>query len=137
MQKHGMNTHWLHKTGWMGLLAALLTLALAPAAQAAQVAITYTYDTAGRLTKAAYGELKTIQYAYDANGNLLEKKIMAALAGDVNGDGSITLADALDALKVQAGMNVSANSLSDVDNDQKIGLPEAEYVLQKTAGLRQ
>jgi YD repeat-containing protein len=100
--------------------------------------INYTYDTAGRLTKAHYGGDKIIQFVYDNNGNLLER-IMTSnrLPGDVNGDGGITLADVLDALKVQAGEKITVNPLADVNNDQKIGLPEAEYVLQKAGGLRE
>jgi YD repeat-containing protein len=120
---------------WFACLYFLL-VCLSPRAEA--VSITYTYDNAGRLTKADYGGDKIIQFVYDNNGNLLERSMTSdRLPGDVNGNGEITLADALDALKVQVGMNVTVNPLSDVNNDQKIGLPEAEYVLQKVGGLRQ
>lgn len=43
--------------------------------QAAQVTITYTYDTAGRLTGANYSSGKAIGYTYDANGNVTQKNI--------------------------------------------------------------
>lgn len=48
-------------------------LFLAPAAAAAT--ISYTYDTAGRLTKADYGGGRAITYAYDSNGNLLQREV--------------------------------------------------------------
>lgn len=96
--------------------------------------VNYTYDAAGRLTKADFGEGKSIAYAYDPAGNLLKKE--TRVPGDVNGDGEITLIDALDALNVQAGGDDRVQSGGDVDNDGKIDLPEAEYVLQKAAGLR-
>lgn len=44
-------------------------------AQAAQVTITYAYDTADRLTDASYSSGKAIGYTYDANGNLTQKNI--------------------------------------------------------------
>ncbi|MGE3801094.1 MAG: FlgD immunoglobulin-like domain containing protein [Candidatus Kapaibacterium sp.] len=49
---------------------AIVLAALAVAAAEAQ---TYTYDDAGRLTEARYSDGSTIRYAYDKNGNLLER----------------------------------------------------------------
>ena len=40
--------------------------------------ISYQYDQAGRLTKVAYESGKSINYTYDANGNLLKLEITAA-----------------------------------------------------------
>jgi hypothetical protein len=63
--------------------------------------------------------------------------------GDLNGDGKLDLGDAIAALKILAGMDVSGQVLSDqaivwadVNGDGKIGLEEAVYVFQKAAGLR-
>jgi hypothetical protein len=62
--------------------------------------------------------------------------------GDINGDSSVDLEDAILALQVVAGMNPSGIRASypacgaDVNGDGKIGLPEAIYILQKVAGLR-
>lgn len=112
-----------------------LLVCLCPCAEA--VSITYTYDNAGRLNKADFGNDRTVRYVYDNNGNLTGRTVTSGRApGDVNADGDITLADVLSALKVQAGENVSVSLSADVDNDRKIGLPEAEYGLQKLAGLR-
>jgi len=54
----------------------LICFLLAPAIIASPLAggavtITYTYDNAGRLTRADYGDSASITYTYDANGNLL------------------------------------------------------------------
>jgi YD repeat-containing protein len=40
--------------------------------------ITYTYDDAGRLTMADYGEGKSISYTYDDNGNLLQREVQGS-----------------------------------------------------------
>lgn len=42
-------------------------------AVAAAEAQTYTYDEAGRLAEVLYSDGSTIRYAYDKNGNLLER----------------------------------------------------------------
>jgi hypothetical protein len=57
--------------------------------------------------------------------------------GDVNGLGSVDLADAIAALQVLAGLNPpNVKVRADVNNDGKIGLEEVIYILQKVAGLR-
>ena len=57
--------------------------------------VTYTYDDAGRLTKANYGKGRAITYTYDKAGNIIEKKVTATadpiLDIKANGsDGSVT-----------------------------------------------
>ena len=37
--------------------------------------VTYTYDDAGRLTKANYGNSRAIIFTYDKAGNIIEKKV--------------------------------------------------------------
>ena len=59
------------------ILAALLLCLQAPAGAGT---VTYTYDEAGRLTKANYGS-KVITYTYDSAGNVLEEKIGAPETG--------------------------------------------------------
>jgi hypothetical protein len=116
---------------------AALAICLCVCTPADAVVITYTYDDAGRLIKADCGNDRTLRYVYDNNGSLIEKTVTAGAApGDVDADSHITLADALYALRVQSGENVSVSLPADVNNDRKIGLPEAEYVLQKLADLR-
>jgi len=45
-----------------------------------QHVITYTYDAAGRLTGADYGDDTAITYTYDAAGNLLQREVTGATA---------------------------------------------------------
>ena len=52
------------RTFW--IIPALVCITLAPAAHAG---VTYTYDTLGRLSVAAYDNNKTITYTYDPAGN--------------------------------------------------------------------
>lgn len=63
----------------------------------------------------------------------------AAEPGDVNGDGSINVADAILTCRAAARIDSADQTLNlnaDVDDDGKLGIAEALYILQKTAGLR-
>ena len=42
------------------------------------ITITYSYDAAGRLVQADYGEGKGITYGYDAAGNLVQREVTGA-----------------------------------------------------------
>jgi hypothetical protein len=59
--------------------------------------------------------------------------------GDVNGDGSVDLADAVLALQITVGLEPSGDVRldADVNGDGEIGLEEVVYVIQSIAGLRQ
>ena len=50
--------------------------------------ITYTYDKAGRLTKADYGNGSTITYTYDETGNILTETVVSAVADTYEPDDS-------------------------------------------------
>ncbi len=58
--------------------------------------------------------------------------------GDINRDGSVSLADAIMALQLLSGLKptVPVYPYADVNNDGKIGLPEAIFILQKAAEIR-
>jgi len=57
--------------------------------------------------------------------------------GNVDGEGDVNLADAITVLKVLAGLNPPKVIVgADVNGDNKIGLEEVIYILQKVAGLR-
>ena len=81
-----------------------------------------------------------------ANGHETEMVIRSfswRCVGDINGDGNVDLADAITALKVAAGMDVSglissdyATSGADVNRDARIGLEEIIYILQKLSRRR-
>lgn len=61
------------------LLTMALVMGLASLLDAGTV--TYTYDDAGRLIRAEYGDGKVITYTYDAAGNLLERQVSGAVEG--------------------------------------------------------
>ncbi|MFC1856590.1 DUF1566 domain-containing protein [Thermodesulfobacteriota bacterium] len=59
--------------------------------------------------------------------------------GDVNGSGTVDLADAILALKASCGVDTTGDSFSDtgdVNGDGKIGIEEVVYILQDISGLR-
>ncbi len=67
-----------------GLQCILLVVTLAlllgmvgihPIAADGPTTVTYTYDDAGRLVRAAYSDGTIISYAYDAAGNLLTRLV--------------------------------------------------------------
>jgi len=64
------------------------------------------------------------------------------LPGDLDGNGSVDLSDAIIALKVLSGMKPAelvtpyAPSGSDVDGNLRVGIEEAAYILEDVAGLR-
>jgi hypothetical protein len=59
------------------------------------------------------------------------------IPGDVNGDGKVSLDDAMLVLRILAGIPVGyVNLNADVNGDGKIGLEELGYILQKVAELR-
>lgn len=63
----------------------------------------------------------------------------AALAGDINHDATVDLADAILALRILSGQPPALPSLpkaADISGDGRIGLPEVLFILQKVAGLR-
>jgi len=59
------------------------------------------------------------------------------IPGDVNGDGKVSLDDAMLVLRILAGLPVgNVNLNADVNGDGKIGLEELGFILQKVAELR-
>lgn len=59
-------------------------------------------------------------------------------AGDMDGNGVVTLADAILVLQVMSGITPAqpVNLHADVNGDGMIGLAEGLYILQKVAGMR-
>ncbi len=52
---------------------------------------TYNYDNLGRLTSVTYESGQSVEYSYDAGGNLLTSSCVQS--GDLNGDGKINAQD--------------------------------------------
>ncbi|SHI64439.1 protein of unknown function [Desulfatibacillum alkenivorans DSM 16219] len=68
--------------------------------------------------------------------NYMEIKGKSDVLGDLNGDFSADLTDAVLVLKILAGRETGAlNSNADANADSALGLEEAIYILQKHAGL--
>jgi hypothetical protein len=63
-------------------------------------------------------------------------ELIFMIAGDVNGDRVVDLKDAIIALEILSDMDVEKiNRRADVNDDYKIGVPEAVFVLQEVSGL--
>ncbi len=88
----------------------------------------YTYDSAGRLTKVIYDDGSTTTYSYDNSSNLLKRALTV----------EVSLADVIVALQLMAAIEPSGmlSQEADVNRDGKVGLEEALYVLQKVSALR-
>jgi len=91
------------------------------------------------------GPYKVIVLARDVDQEVADPAIASIYVqgevqpGDVNGDGTITLVDAILSLKIACGMDTTGENIvlgADVNADSKIGLAEMLYVMQKVAGLR-
>ena len=81
------------------------------------------------------GEIETLNVSY--------LEISSCVPADLNGDSQLDLQDAVIALQVLAGFDVSDKissdypaSGADIDGDGKVGMAEAIYALEKTAELR-
>ncbi len=89
-------------------------------------------------------------YAKDSQGSfslpgltrIIQTNGQGFAKGDMNGDLSVNLADAILALKAVTGAAVSSqivpdypNSGADANGDSRIGLEDAVYILRKVAGL--
>lgn len=83
-------------------------------------------------------EYTNIEEYLHYRSDLLINGIPSDLKGDVNGDFSVNLVDAIMSLKIVSGHDQydSINSNSDVNSDDRIGLVEAVYILQYAASLR-
>jgi len=118
---------------------AALAICLCICTPADAVIVNYTYDNAGRLTKADFGGGRVIFYTYDNAGNILKREATPGgsdIKGDVNGDTRVDLTDVITVLRILVGINVNPNAKADVNGDGKIGFAEGLYALQFAAGLR-
>lgn len=101
---------------------------------------TYTYDKLSRLMSATHNDgagIIVVTYQYDTAGNRLSIITRIMVKGDLDGDGAITVADAIPALQTISGItpNQPIIKSAEVNSDGKIGLPEAIYSLQKVGQL--
>lgn len=125
------------KSAW--LLTLIVFAILAPFGNhALGLTVNYQYDNLYRLTRVERSDGIVTEYRYDGAGNRLSRAIRAIVTGDLNGDGVVTVADAVMTMQVISGITPGQeiNQSARVVGDDSIGLTEAIYVLQKTAGLR-
>jgi hypothetical protein len=102
----------------------------------------------GSYSNFAYnGEYRITFYARNAKGNVTVSPAtivtvsggqdVQVVQGDINGDGFVTLIDAIIALKGLIGTGPAwVDKGADVNGDGKIGMAEVIYILQKAAELR-
>jgi hypothetical protein len=64
--------------------------------------------------------------------------LTAARPGDLNGDNVVDMADCIQAIRIMNGADAGTADVmaADVNGDEKIGLQDVLYILQKAAGLR-
>lgn len=93
-------------------------------------AITYSYDTAGRLSQVSYDNGTSITYSYDNNGNLLQRQTLSENAtnpADANNDGSVNILDAITILiEINAG---NSPTTADCNGDNSVNILDAVCVL--------
>jgi hypothetical protein len=61
------------------------------------------------------------------------------LKGDIDQNGSVDLRDAISALQIASGWDMSGKTImagADVNGDGKIGLADVIFILQRAAGIR-
>ncbi len=120
----------------------MLSLYCTPATNAFSINITYDYDELSRIIGVEYGNSgEKINFTYDAAGNLL--KVDSSLdinvsPGDCNNDGVLDTKDIIVALQVVTMNDLADSSFAkcDVTGDNKIGLGEALYDMQRNAGAQ-
>ena len=114
------------------LLFATLSYSLSFQAHAATRTITYTYDNLDRLTSVSYGHGALISYDYDDAGNILR----AVMQGGIQ---ELELSDAIIAMQILTGITPSLmeSNVWDINDDGKICIEEAVYILQVISKLRQ
>ncbi len=89
------------------------------------------------------GNYRIIIYAKNQDGitslpmfTSIQKCCDSNIEVDIDWNGDITLVDAIAVLKILSGMSLCANENPTVNNDYKIGLEDAVYILQYLAGMR-
>ena len=94
----------------------LLIALLCVTAQLRADLVNYTYDTAGRLSSADYGNGRKIYYTYDASGSLTSKAVV--IITDTDGDGMD------DAWELAHFFTLARDGTGDFDNDGMNDLAE-------------
>ncbi len=126
------------------ILAVLLFGTGIPWAAEGSTLVRYQYDRLNRLTKAVYSDCTGVSYVYDAAGNRLMRNLGKEEEGDLNGRACITLDDAIIALQILSGVESGKESIrpdyavsrADVNDNGRVDVAEAIFILQWLAGIR-
>ena len=113
------------KTKYLLLPAFLLILLMPCMSPASTATITYTYDAAGRLIGADYGDAKSIAYTYDANGNLLSRQI----GDETTGSLEVTITPS-EAVSAGAQWKRTAASVWRNSGETETRVPEGEAIVE-------
>ena len=94
----------------------------------------YEYDVDGRLVKVSYDDGATIQYDYDASGNILSRAVTVRAPfhrGDPNRDGRVDVSDGVYVLLFLFQGRVSPGCLesADANNDGAIDVTDGVHLL--------
>lgn len=95
------------------------------------------FDPSGSGTRTA--EISIVNDDLDENPYNFAIQGKGIIYGDINGDSTLDLADAIIALQILSNVDMGATTLSmdaDVNGDGKIGTEDAIYILQKVSNLR-
>jgi len=124
-------------------ILAMIIFILIPSAHADTKTICYMYH---RLIKADYvgqaGRSVAVNYVNDNMDNRMMQLIINDYKGDINGDGTVGLDDAIAALKVLAKITPSGvrsdyvTSGADVNGDCRAGSEEVLYILEVVSEIR-
>jgi YD repeat-containing protein len=123
----------------MCLLALVVFSLLVPSGRCALgLTVNYQYDDLYRLTRVEQSDGIVTEYQYDGAGNRVSRVIMVIIAGDINGDSIVTLADAVMTMQIVSGITPGPAIFQSakVTGDDRVGLTEAIYILQKVSCLR-
>lgn len=116
----------------MCLVFSILILAVPiHAAEQNSTQVTYTYDDLNRLIKVSYENGSNINYFYDAAGNITSiTQTVGFIYGDVNGDLSVNITDAVLVLKYITDPSIEIDLLSaDVNADSSINITDTVLIL--------
>ena len=125
------------KSTW--LLTLIVFSLLAPLGDhALGLTVNYRYDDLYRLTRVERSDGIVTEYQYDAAGNRMSRIIRVIVAGDLNGDSVVTVADAVMTMQILSGISPGQQVIpsAGIAGDDRIGLAEAIFILQTLAERR-
>ncbi|MCE5264289.1 MAG: hypothetical protein LLG97_12235 [Deltaproteobacteria bacterium] len=120
------------------LLLVVFSLLVPSGRGALGLTVNYRYDDLYRLTRVERSDGIVTEYQYDAAGNRMSRIIRVIVAGDLNGDSVVTVADAVMTMQILSGISPGQQVIpsAGIAGDDRIGLAEAIFILQTLAERR-